>query len=390
MDLGRNTRAFNYLLLFSIFILQVIDNYCRDKLIRLSIISNLKNIMLVAVPIIFLLEMNMIRKKRTKDYIFKDELKYIILLTGCFTILSLYYIVKNRGFEMITLVGLIKIIMPIIVAFFVINIMSLKDIYKLMSILLIITFGGYLISITDKISIENILSINWLSSHSAFESTFFSPTAISFCLFFCYFRKHKFYTYLSVLFTIMTFKRIMVIYSLFLLIFGSLFSKTNKVPKWIINLFMVTFLGITVIYINLMLGNINDFLFKYIGIDINSFSMGRAYLMQVISSRFTSLGFMSSTVNYRSMEMDLPMIYVEMGIISVIATIYFLTKIAKENWYNFLIIIFCLLELLTSHWFDITYFWIVAYITIGSIQYKQEEVSEFKKSKIKFVLKEIN
>ncbi len=82
---------------------------------------------------------------------------------------------------------------------------------------------------------------------------------------------------------------------------------------------------------------------------------------------------MSSTVGFKNMEMDLPMIYIEMGILSVAATIYFMLRLVKNNWYVFGIIGFCLLELLTSHWFDITYFWIVAYVTVGCIQYRQPE-----------------
>ena len=133
-------------------------------------------------------------------------------------------------------------------------------------------------------------------------------------------------------------------------------------------------------------GNIDDFIYKYTGIYLATFTMGRSYFIQVLARNFTSLGFMSSIAFYKSIEMDLPMIYIEMGILPVFATIYIFTKIAKDNWYNFLIIIFCLLEMLTSHWLDITYFWIVFYITIGCIQYKETSNYNYRKNHIKFVL----
>jgi hypothetical protein len=79
------------------------------------------------------------------------------------------------------------------------------------------------------------------------------------------------------------------------------------------------------------------------------------------------------------MEMDIPMIYVEMGILSVIITIYCMLKLVRGNWYNFTIIAFCLLELLTSHWFDIVYFWILAYITLGSVSYEENDSKKGKK-----------
>ena len=139
-----------------------------------------------------------------------------------------------------------------------------------------------------------------------------------------------------------------------------------------------------------MTGGLEDLIFKYFNIRLIDFTMGRSFFMQVVLSRiatgtFVSTGFMSSVANFRTMEMDLPMIYVEMGFISVIATIYFMTKLAKDDWYCLFIILFCLLELLTSHWFDIVYFWIVAYITIGCIQYKKEESISYKKTKIKLI-----
>ncbi len=386
MKLGKYTRRLNYLLFFLLFVLQTIDNYCREQFLGIKFITLSKNITLLLIVVVFIFEIISIQKKEKFTFIFLDEFKYIIKLTVCFGLLSGYFMIKNNGFEFETAMGLIKLLIPVLVAFVLLNIMPLKDIYNFMAIILIIMFIAYVTTCIDNISFANIRTINLLSSHSPFESTYFSPAAMSFCLFFCYYRKNKLYTYLSVIFTIMTFKRIMVIYAIFLILFGGIISKWKKVPKVVSTMFIICFSIISFVYIQLMLGNIEDLAYKYLGINLETFTMGRSFFMRYIVRSFVSTGFMSSTVLFRSMEMDLPMIYVEMGILSVIATIYYFTKIAKDNWYNLIIISFCLLQLLTSHWFDITYFWIIAYITIGCIQYKKLEYLNTKKKRIRIRL----
>lgn len=390
MKLNKTVRGINYILLLLVFVLQTFDNYIREQEITIPYFNTLKNLLLVAVPVLFLTELFMARKTKGLKYVFVDELKSISFLTIIFGVISLYLCIKNKSYEFETIDGLIRLMIPIIVAFFVVNVMSLEDIYGLMKKTLLIMFIGYLIAKLPYFNIENILAINFVKSHSVFEANFFSPAAISFCLFFCYFRKNKFYTLLSVIFTIMTFKRIMVIFSLFLLLFGGKIANMEKVKKKIIYLFIIGFIILSYVYIQLMTGGLEDLIFKYFNIRLIDFTMGRSFFMQVVLSRiatgtFVSTGFMSSVANFRTMEMDLPMIYVEMGFISVIATIYFMTKLAKDDWYCLFIILFCLLELLTSHWFDIVYFWIVAYITIGCIQYKKEESISYKKTKIKLI-----
>jgi hypothetical protein len=147
---------------------------------------------------------------------------------------------------------------------------------------------------------------------------------------------------------------------------------------------MIGFIGISILYTKVMAGQLPDIIMQYIGISTNSLTMGRSYFMRTILNDFKSVGFMSSTVRYRSMEMDIPMIYVEMGILSVIATVYFITKLVKDNWYELFMVSFCLFEVLTSQWLGVPYFWILMYITLGCIVYKDEGEKFLGKRKIKF------
>ena len=382
VQLSLRQRIINIVGMIVVFFLQIIDNVNREKKLNIGGLNEFKNILLIFICLIFLCEIYILLQNN-QNIIFLDEIKNILKLSAVFLILSIYYMQKNEGFNIITLEGIFRILFPLLIAFSTLNVMSLDDIYKFMTIIFVVSFAAYLYIIGDNLTYENILSISLVKSYSPFESTFFSPIAMSFCLFFCYYRKNKLFTILSVMFTFMTFKRIMVFYSLFLLLFGWIFQVEYQIPKWIIFVYKILFFLISIFYINLMLGNIEDIIYKYFGISINSFSMGRAWLMQNIYYNFSSYGFMTSTINFRTMEMDIPQFYVEMGLISVIATVNYITNIAKRNGYNFLIVIFCMLELLTSHWIDIVYFWIVMYITIGCVAYKKEQ-KYLVKHKLKF------
>lgn len=366
MELSKKQKRINYFAFLLVFLLQIIDNVFRDIHLRMAGVSLLKNGLLLFCLCLFGWEVYLLLQSG-KKMIFTNETKSVVKLAILFLVLSLYYSVKNNGIHLITFEYLFRLLLPLFVAFVVLNVMSEDEIYNLMVAFLLISFGGYFLINIPDITLESIKSISVVKSYSPFESNFFSPTAMALTLYFCYYRKNKFYTSLSVFFTLMTFKRIMLLYSIFLLLCGGLSIVKKKVPSFIIRLFKVVFFLLTVLYILLMVGVIEDVIYKWFHITLAQFSMGRAWLMQrVLNSDYKSTGWATTLLEFRSMEMDLPQIYIEMGILAVIGTIHYITEIGRKNWYNFLIIIFCLGELLTSHWFDITYFWLVMYITLGS------------------------
>ena len=158
MALGRNTRRLNYIMMFSLFVVQAFDNYCREMKIGLNGINTIKNGLLLFMTLIFLYEIFLLRRKNgvVFDRAFFDETKSIISLAVVFGILSVYFMQKNHGFEMETITGLGRIVIPVIVAYALINVMNIKDIYNLMSILLIVMFVGYIYAIAHRITLKNI------------------------------------------------------------------------------------------------------------------------------------------------------------------------------------------------------------------------------------------
>lgn len=70
--------------------------------------------------------------------------------------------------------------------------------------------------------------------------------------------------------------------------------------------------------------------------------------------------------------MDFPNMYLEMGILAVLVCVYTIFKLIRANAYNYIIVTFVMAEMVTSHFIDITYFWIFFYLTIMEINKSQK------------------
>ncbi|MFM9745908.1 hypothetical protein ACKI2C_51000, partial [Streptomyces brasiliscabiei] len=66
--------------------------------------------------------------------------------------------------------------------------------------------------------------------------------------------------------------------------------------------------------------------------------------------------------------------FIEMGYSAIVVTIVALIAIAKNSLYNLIVIVFVLFEMLTSHFLDIAFFWIILYILIGLVNENQKGI----------------
>lgn len=371
--LSKSIKITNFVLIFGYFILQAMDNFLRETRSDLLGINKLKNIYLAAIAGLFLIEVLMMSHKGKKRLIFKQELTSMLFLAAGFAILSIYYAYVNGGLYSVTVEGLYRIVFPVVIAFCILNVMQHDDIFIMLKGTFWIMFISYLCANLGNLSSFSLRF--WDSTASGTESNFYSPVAIAFCCAFCcWYRKHI-YMLLSVFFVLLTFKRIMIFFALFWFFTGGILKKAKDLPRFFVPIFGVAFLLVSWFYYLTMMGQFDDILRSSIGETANSFSMGRAWMMQSAQKNFVSHGFYSTTLNARAMEMDIPMIYIEMGILAVALTIFCILRMVERNWSVFTVCVFILLELLTSHWFDISSYWLIAYITIGSIKFDGQRLT---------------
>jgi hypothetical protein len=85
-----------------------------------------------------------------------------------------------------------------------------------------------------------------------------------------------------------------------------------------------------------------------------------------VGGAYPSVGFNSlNFYNAWDFEMDLPKIHAELGMAGLAATVWFLMQLGKQSLYCYMMMLLVMAEMLTSHFYDITYFWFVLYITLG-------------------------
>ncbi|MCD8290622.1 MAG: hypothetical protein LUC91_03865, partial [Prevotella sp.] len=273
-----------------------------------------------------------------------------------------------------TLQGIFRWVLPIAVAWAVLNVFDLEMIQTVLKYYLVMSFLVYLLlHWHDLFSIQSYLNMSFSLSSSAFESNYFSPTSIALFLFFCYFDKRKIYKYIGAVYVILTFKRPMIVCMIIMLIFGSWFKRKSKTSTKKIYVFLLTVGLLLLIWflIGLFSGKFDDLFYRVTGTTVSAFTKWRSNRVTIVMNMdYVKSGLGSITSVYRLLELDLVQYYMEMGVLSVIIVVINVMRLAKRNLFNIAMCVFCVAELITSHWYDITYFWIVWYITLGCISYK--------------------
>lgn len=377
----------NFVILIILFFIQAVDSFFREGIennLVINILDNLKNVYILLFIIWCIIQLLYLKNK--KIYIFRFELQKVIFLFLILIIIALYYIVKNNTSNYYSIsYSISRILIPVILSFLLLNVMNFNKLYKAMIYFLVFCFFFFILEklVQGRFNLDNIIqAFNFSianSTGSQLESNYFSPLAIGFCFFFGYYRKDKVTLLISVLFAILTYKRIITIFALIILIFGHLIVKM-KIFGWIKYIVGVVFFIVVIYYINWNLGYTDtSFIYNNLGISLEKFTMGRtqlfqnAYLLNIPKSGIFSYLPVLHSLGFRAIEMDFPEFYLESGYISIIFIIYFLLKLSKKSMYLLLLMLFTLLEMLTSHWFDQFFFWIIIYILIGGVNYNLGE-----------------
>lgn len=323
--------------------------------------------------------------KNVKKLIFKKEFKSLAIVIISLSVISFVMVFISGKYYSSLLENIFKLALPCIYVFLLLNTMEFKDIYICMSGALILSFVGYIIEIgPENFTLSNILSINFSSSYSPFESNFAAGSAIAMCTFFMYFRKNKILKYLSLIFAILTFKRLAVLFALVLFFLPKIINVNKQVSKRQRNFIKIAFVILTFGYFWLLTPQASDVFENIFGQTQREFSMGRSdFLQTIINGNYISSG-LGSTTDFlgRGLEMDLIRIYLETGILGLIIFIFGYWNCAGNCVYTYIYMLFQFVNLLTSHSLSNSFNWILAFIIIGTITYKSDRREQLNDNKI--------
>lgn len=329
--------------------------------------------------------------QESKNRLMKNEVRYLLIVPTLFLLISLFKIVTVRHFSMRLVNELMFMYLPILYAYGLINTLNFKQIEKAMFGTLIISFLGYLFNL--NLNREGLLaavsSISFSNSQSAFESSQFAGTSIAVALFYLYYRKNKLATFLSVLFVILTFKRLAILTVIILIVLPKIIDLTKPASKSIFRIFVLVIFLLSILYFKLMIPENRELANTIFKNGIDNFTMGRHWRFSLLynNPRFVNYG-LGSTYDFLeklysfALEMDICRLFIEIGYIGTFVFIYNYFYSAKKNMYCMLLMSYLFFNMITSHCLAAMFTWIIVFITIGTIEYINPEGA---KPIIKFV-----
>lgn len=266
---------------------------------------------------------------------------------------------------------------PMLLGYLIINTWHKKEIDFAIKISIIICFLEYLLSLNMSVSniLRSFVDTDYANTNSSLlESNTFPLLALGLFIYFCYYKKNIFFTVLSFVFVLMTFKRVVMFTAIILFIISRLKLKDLRVSKicLLLSIFFILIISFSYFWViepqHILQSS------RYLNIDLRAFSTNRTdRLAWLDASNFVSYGFGSSTdFMYKTfgglaLEMDIVALVVELGWISVVAFITCYLRFAKGNFYIFVAMTLLLLNSIFSSGMSSTFGWLIILVSMSSI-----------------------
>lgn len=328
--------------------------------------------------------------KRRDSVNFIREFRQLTLMTMLIVIVSIVLLAVNGGSITYLFKSIYFIYSAFLYGFLLLNVYSKVEIEKLIKWFFLLVIILYLIEYYPKLlNIKNYTQIDFFTSYSPFESSAFSAYFYGCMMFFTLATKNKKLSIISVIFNLLSFKRINVIFSVIFLIISLSHWGYFHVKKWIIYLLIILFALIPSIQYKLMSPSIIDKLALSLGFtDIHGLLMGRDnYFFTVVNSNYHMSGFSSATrqlqlLSGHGMEMDGLSTYMEMGLLGTSIFSVGFWKFAGSIFRNVFVMFIFFLNYLTSSQLGDTYSLLLLFLTICLVKFDTLQVTGTVTSKV--------
>lgn len=304
--------------------------------------------------------------------IFWKETKQLLIIVIVFALISGFEIITVGAYTSDVLDSLIKLALPVLLAYGVLNTLTYRQLQISMVIVLGFSIAGYVCELLfGGFSSASLSEMDYATSSSPTESSIFAGISIILCAFYCYCRNNTVLTVLSTIYAIATFKRLAIIFAIAFFVIPIFVDPNKKVPSYIRQIMKMVFLCGTGIYYLLLLpqsGRIFEELFHQ---SQDQYTMGRSsFLRTLLSTNYQSYGYGSSAIVIgRSLEMDYLQIAIELTPIALFIFINGYWSILGNNLYLTIFMLFQSFNFLTSHSLNSNYAWGIAFIFIGMVIY---------------------
>ncbi len=313
----------------------------------------------------------------------------LVLTMGFYLWIASVWKARSVGYPVAfrTYIQIALMILPMIYAYSLVNLLSVKTITRLMEFTLLCTVIFYFYETFTKkggwifFDIDSWISISYFHSYSVFENSTYPEVFLFLFLFFNYYKNMnaskkeklllKVCQITSFVFVFLTFKRLTLLFAVLILAFGRFIDFNGHVSRRMVLVTVFAITAFTVLYTKFMQGEL------VIGnIDTYRFSMGRDYILSLWKNHnYFSYGLGTSLLIIgRYLEMDLVQLYLEMGIVAVFFLAFAFFQVSSTNIYTYILMLYEFLELLVASTFPTSFNWILLFVTVGCIATDKMEV----------------
>lgn len=279
------------------------------------------------------------------------------------------------------IVLLLKMAIPIVLAYCLLNSLSEEQIYRDMVVILFFSIVGFGLEVGfENLSIGALLSSSFTDSESVTESSHAASNAIMLCFYFCYFRRNKVWVVLSTLFAIFVFKRLMIVYAIAALVLPLLFDPDRCIGRGWAVFFKTIFFLAAFFWFWLLLPENGQVFFRLFGETQSHFTSGRSQMLaNALSQNYVLYGFGSIQAFVgRGIEMDFARLILEVSPLGLALFISFYWDMACNRLYGTFVMTFVMAQMLFADSLGTNFAWTLLMILMGLISDRPASDSLFR------------
>lgn len=323
---------------------------------------------------------------KKKKYTFVPETKKLLFFIIYVIFVSFIRQVYYRDVNISLFSGLLYVILPIVVVFFVVNTSEKDEVKRYLYIIFFRMIFLFLLTNYNNLSLTNFLMINWGDSQSSLFESSMAHEFMFMVVVFKYLKK-DIYAFISMIFCILCFKRLAFLCAVSFYFFYDFIFKKEEVSKRVI--LVVKFLFILTPFITLFIVSKEgqELFYNLFKIPLNQFTTGRTYYINLVLSNMQYYNGYGSTHNYllniygdtyvTSIHCDLLRLFLECGFLSVFICVNSWFNIIRRKRVLFYLMSYAFLEMFVSHFLEGMGIWMIFYLFIYLVLYEgKSEKSE--------------
>lgn len=307
----------------------------------------------------------------------------IMVVVFTFAAVSLFGMTVN-GFHLFMWKDLFYLTMPALYVFCIVNLDESDNFdYYVDWIFYTFCFSFVYIAKITSFTPANFMSISFSASYSPWESGL--ADAFLICFFYYYTRKQWKKCGLAIFLNILSFKRLHLVFMVIYMIIER-FLKNKPVPKSVEYIVKALFIISPLLVYAATEDSFANWFEASFGMDLNGFTMGRFNQINFINDlgeNMTGLGmthYMLTKYDFaiHRLHCDILRILIETTVVGLVVFVNGFVNVARRNQKCFSLMVFFLVVMISSTCMENTYYWMLIYICIESIQRiaKKEEAKK--------------